>query len=143
MAVLHHNEIETAIKVFPQLTRDQAQILILYSLGMGIKEIGEEVGIKTNTVGTHLANIRGRLNVDSAFELKSIFMCGLLLHKRKYTSSDLLAAFSELSHDEVDALYEYAIYAKDNSLLLRIAEKLECSRISTLRARIVMRMAIQ
>ena len=55
-----------------ELTRRERQVLVLLTTGQRAEEIGDDLGISSNTVRTHIQNLMRKLGVTSRFEAIAI-----------------------------------------------------------------------
>lgn len=63
--------------MFDILTTTQRKVLELTSIGLSAKEISDKIGATTNTVNTHLKNIKERLELQKVSELTAYYWCEL------------------------------------------------------------------
>lgn len=63
--------------MFDILTITQRKVLELTSIGLSAKEISDKIGATTNTVNTHLKNIKERLELQKVSELTAYYWCEL------------------------------------------------------------------
>lgn len=84
--------------MFDILTTTQRKVLELTSIGLSAKEISDKIGATTNTVNTHLKNIKERLELQKVSELTAYYWCALFGtsledQKRQILAAVMLAIF--------------------------------------------------
>lgn len=78
--------------MYSNLTAKQQQVLRLASVGFSAKEIAEETGATTNTINTHLKNIKERLGLQKISELAAFYWCEFFGTSLEEQRKQILAA---------------------------------------------------
>lgn len=71
-------------KLFPELTKSQRDVVLLYSFGMEYQSIARSKNISNKTTINYLTEARERLQVDSLRDVRTITL--IRLFSSQYTS---------------------------------------------------------
>lgn len=123
MAIYDDTQIETLLKVFPALSATEAKVFALYSSGITAKEIAQKFNISIKTVNSHINNTQKKYDVNSFYELRTVYMCqSMLVVMRTFTG--IRDFFPELTNNELAAYELYAIGHSNRSIANRLGLEL-------------------
>ncbi|RMR11226.1 hypothetical protein ALP90_200117 [Pseudomonas amygdali pv. ulmi] len=83
MAIFLDGQEAWVVGLLPELSTQEAKAAMLYSYGFSLRTIANEGKISTHTVSTYLARAKGKFEVQSLSELRTICMVRINLLKNK------------------------------------------------------------
>ncbi|EGH9360846.1 TraA protein [Salmonella enterica] len=108
MAAYHHIPDEKLLKVFPELSLTESNIMALYSLGMSVAMIASSQNKSVKTVNNHLANVKFKLSTVSMFDLRTLFHIRIMLVLVKGRFSKNRKVFHELNEPQEELILQLA-----------------------------------
>ncbi|MFA0965507.1 MULTISPECIES: helix-turn-helix transcriptional regulator [Pseudomonas syringae group] len=73
MAVYEEKYITGLLEVFPELSKGEAGVLMMYSLGCEARKIATELNVATSTVNTNLKRMKEKFEIDRVADLRIIY----------------------------------------------------------------------
>lgn len=74
MAIFLAGHEASMVDLFPELSAQEAKAVVLYAYGLSLRTIAFDGKISTHTVSTYLARAKGKFEVQSLSELRTICM---------------------------------------------------------------------
>lgn len=68
-------------KIFPELTKKQSRILLLFSLGMSYKKCAKTLSCSSSYIDNNLQEIKEELNLDSVSDLRVVFFIRVVANR--------------------------------------------------------------
>lgn len=73
MAIYEERYIPGLLRVFPELSKGEVGVLMLYSSGCTARMIASELGIAANTVNSYLSRMKEKFEADRTPDLRNIY----------------------------------------------------------------------
>ena len=83
--VLPNYSLTAICTLFPELSRDQVQCLLYYSLGFSSEKVASINGCSSKTIRNKISSIREKLSLSSTSELRVIFFLRILIPTQNNT----------------------------------------------------------